>query len=217
MYDAVCLIVNYLQAAVISHTVSPHHCLSVSLSVCLHSWGWSLSSHTHTPAAQHTHFLSFFFLPWCDISPQGISSSSRPSAPHLPLLNPVYFCYTAIITHIYRQTHTHTSQSRNPIYLWCGIIHCCRCVTGQRTHQTWCQGECVTEGEEQIGAGLVTEENDWVVCCGFKFKIGLNSLSGWCGDDELCYTIKRVQHKWFYCKVVLLDGIMVRCDRTRQK
>lgn len=36
-------------------------------------------------------------------------------------------------------------------------------------------------------------------------------------DDELCYTIKRVQHKWFYCKVVLLDGIMVCCDQMRRK
>lgn len=85
------------------HIVSPSLCLSAST--------FEDGAYHRTPTHATTHTLFFFFLPWCDISPRGISSSSRPSAPHPPLLNPVYFGYTAIITHIHGQTHTVESKS----------------------------------------------------------------------------------------------------------
>lgn len=48
----------------------------------------------------------------------------------------------------------------------------------------------------------------------------LNSLSGWWGHDELCYAIKRVQHKWFHFKVgfwVELCCVLIRWVKSNWK
>lgn len=74
-----------------SFTQSAHHTLSLSL--CLSASTFEDGVYHCRPTHTNTHT-------WCDISPLGISSSSRPSAPHLLLLNPVYLLHCNQRTHI---------------------------------------------------------------------------------------------------------------------
>lgn len=161
------------------HIVSPSLCLSAST--------FEDGAYHRTPTHTRNNAHTFFFFFYLDVI--SVPEVSHHRAAHLLPIPPSEILFTSDTlqsSHTYMDKHT--QWSLNPIYLWCGIIHCCRCVTGQRTHQTWCQGECGAEGEEQMEAGLVLEENGWVVWCGSKFEIGLNSLSGWWGGMMSCVT-----------------------------